>query len=301
MYWKPLWKKRKKALVFAGPMIIWLGLVMFQAGSAYSLGECCPAAGVLVQRPLPGSLNTWSKGAVVMVPPDATANSALIKKQIFHSVRGQAIEAYEFGTGEHCTLIIGGVHGDEPEGVVLAQALLKYLQSLSMPDFRGKVVLIPVANPDGYKAHTRRNARKIDINRNFPTNNYRERRLGQRYNPGKKPASEPETQAILKVAGEYRPDLIITFHADLKCVNYDGPGAEVAARMGAANEMPVKADLGYETPGSLGTYFGRERHIPVITLELRPKDDQWARHRVAILSEIGVKVVARDEPSHMPQ
>jgi protein MpaA len=262
---------------------------MFPAGSAYSLVEFRPAAEVGEYFLSPEDGNTRNKGVMVMEPPDAATNSAFIKKQTFFSVRGRLIEAYEFGSGEHCTFVIGGVHGDEPEGVVLARSLLRYLQALSLADFGKKVVLIPVANPDGFKAGTRWNAHKIDINRNFPTSNFRSRCLAGRYYPGNKPASEPETKAILKIAEEYHPDLIITFHEDLNCVNYDGPGAEVAARMGAVNGMPVKDDLGYSTPGSLGTYFGRERHIPVITLELFSKDDQWTRHGKAILREIGVK------------
>lgn len=274
---------------------------MFPAVPAYSLVEFCPAAGVGGQPPLPVDVNIRTKGVVTMVPPDAEANSALIKKQTFLSVKGRSIEAYEFGNGQRCTLVIGGVHGDETSGVILARALLQYLQSLSMADFQRKVVLIPVANPDGFKAGTRRNAHQVDINRNFPTRNYGSRRLGRRYNPGKQPASEPETKAILKIAAEYQPDLIITFHADLNCVNYDGPGAEAAARMAALNGMPVKDDLGYATPGSLGTYFGRERHIPVITLELRPEDNQWERHREAILAEIGVRVAKPGDSSLQPQ
>ena len=286
---KPLLNQPGLGMNLAGLMIIGFGLVMFPGVPAYSLVEFCPAATVDEPVSSPPGMNIRAKGVVAMVPPDASGNSALIKKQTFLSVQGRLIEAYEFGNGGRCALVIGGVHGDEIEGVVLARALLKYLQTLSLADFHGKVVLMPVANPDGLKAGTRRNANKIDINRNFPTNNFRSRRLSRRYNPGKKPASEPETKAIIKIAAEYHPDLIITFHADLNCVNYDGPGAQIAARMAALNGMPVKADLGYATPGSLGTYFGVERNIPVITLELRPKDHQWERHRKAILGEIGVQ------------
>lgn len=289
-------QRRRLGRILTGLIIFGLGSGMFPAGSAYSLVEFCPAAGIFGAFSVAGERKSQNKGVVVMAPPDAVANLALIKKQTFLSVRGRLIEAYEFGGGERCTLVIGGVHGDETAGVVLARSLLRHLQSLSLADFEGKVVLIPVANPDGLKAGTRRNANQIDINRNFPTHNYRSLRLARCYNPGKKPASEPETKAILKIATEYHPGLIITFHADLNCVNYDGPGAEVAARIGAANGMPVKADLGYATPGSLGTYFGRERNIPVITLELLPKDDQWSRHGEAILAEIGVKV--RSQEAH---
>jgi protein MpaA len=37
--------------------------------------------------------------------------------------------------------------------------------------------------------------------------------------------------------------------------------------MSKYNGYPVEGDIGYPTPGSLGTYYGKERDIPVITLE----------------------------------
>ena len=35
--------------------------------------------------------------------------------------------------------------------------------------------------------------------------------------------------------------------------------------------LPTKGDIGYPCPGSMGAYYGWERELPVITLEL-PKD-----------------------------
>jgi hypothetical protein len=38
--------------------------------------------------------------------------------------------------------------------------------------------------------------------------------------------------------------------------------------MSEASGLPVKEHIGYETPGSLGSYLGKERGVPTITLEL---------------------------------
>src|SRR5262245_60811654 len=49
--------------------------------------------------------------------------------------------------------LIGGVHGDEPEGVALAQATLKWLTT----DDPGTLpwIVIPILNVDGYAKKTR--------------------------------------------------------------------------------------------------------------------------------------------------
>lgn len=65
---------------------------------------------------------------------------------------------------------MAGVHGDEPTGVRVVRATLCRL--LEMPaDTLGevRVVVMPLANPDGCAAGTRTNANGIGVNRSFPT------------------------------------------------------------------------------------------------------------------------------------
>src|SRR5206468_6793659 len=96
-------------------------------------------------------------------------------------------------------LILAAVHGDETATAELTKQLCAMLDAeprdAAVADaVAGKTVaIIPVANPDGFAANTRTNARGVDVNRNFPATNYRPSR---RY--GAQPASEPETQAILR-------------------------------------------------------------------------------------------------------
>jgi predicted deacylase len=51
--------------------------------------------------------------------------------------------------------VLGGVHGDEPEGVLAARRLLALLETVS---FRGTVVVVPVACPGAFAANTRTSA-----------------------------------------------------------------------------------------------------------------------------------------------
>jgi len=204
----------------------------------------------------------------------------------FRSVMGREIDVHVFGYGEPTTMVIGGIHGNEPCGIDLAGGLIKEFKTHSAPYLESRVVVIPKANPDGFIAGTRVNARGVDINRNFPTKDFHRGTFTQNCNPGKLAASEPETNVILQMAAIFRPQFILSFHAELGCVNYDGPGVQIAQAIAAENGLPVRKDLGYATPGSLGTYFGVERNIPVITLELLSQDEQWTRHGKAILKAI---------------
>jgi protein MpaA len=51
-------------------------------------------------------------------------------------------------------------------------------------------------------------------------------------------------------------------------INFNGPSREWAQRYGELTGYVVSDDIGYPTPGSLGTWAGWERKIPTITLEI---------------------------------
>lgn len=158
------------------------------------------------------------------------------------------------------TLIIGVVHGDEPQGKWLIE---KYMSEY----LNENVLFIPCLNPDGLAKTERTNSNGVDINRNFPTKNWECTEQGFYYG-GEKPASEIETQFLVDVIDKYEPSVIITLHAPYKVVNYDGPAQEIARKIAHIIDYPVEANIGYPTPGSFGTYAGVERSIPTITLEL---------------------------------
>ncbi|PKL77272.1 MAG: hypothetical protein CVV27_06070 [Candidatus Melainabacteria bacterium HGW-Melainabacteria-1] len=68
--------------------------------------------------------------------------------------------------------------------------------------------------------------------------------------------------------------------------NYDGPAKALSERLKAFNGYAISSDIGYSTPGSFGTYYGKERGIRVITLETSQESPQaaWQRHQKAILA-----------------
>lgn len=162
-------------------------------------------------------------------------------------------------------LVVGAVHGDEPQGTWLIREYLKNCDN-------SLLAFIPALNPDGLELNQRRNANEVDINRNFPTANWV---LGENdeYFGGVSPASEIETKFLIKTIEEIQPKLIITLHAPYKVVNYDGPAEDYAKEISKIINYPVEASIGYPTPGSFGTWAGIERNIPTITLELDEEID----------------------------
>jgi protein MpaA len=185
---------------------------------------------------------------------------------------GNNIELFSYLSAiEKPILFIGGVHGDEPEGVQLAQDLLAWLklQSSLMP-----WVLIPCLNVDGFKFNQRTNANEVDLNRNFPTKDWTENHKEKRYYPGLQPASELETKALINLIDEIQPKLIVHFHSWVPSITYTGEKALSYAKiLQLGHTDRIQDDIGYATPGSLGQYGWFNKGIPVICIEAQEKSD----------------------------
>ena len=208
-----------------------------------------------------------------------------------NSVEGRPIHLSEYGKGDSVVLILGSLHGDEEVGGILVVRLAEFLSAERQKRTDRRIVFVPVVNPDGVSTGRRWNAHGVDINRNFPTDNWQRNDRNGQARHGQAPASEPETRLMMELIDQYRPALIIALHAPLHVVNYDGPAREIAEGMGKRNGYPVSGTIGYPTPGSLGTYAGVERGIAIITLELPQvdADEAWEQNREALLFAVGLQ------------
>lgn len=210
---------------------------------------------------------------------------------IGQSTRGAEIEALRFGSGPLRVLIIGSIHGDEPEGVDLVERLAVDLSNESGLLADATVLLVRNANPDGTATRTRTNSNGVDLNRNFPARNWKAIAKSKTGTSGSEPGTEPETQAILKMLDEFEPHRIVAIHSTRgkPMVNYDGPALELARAMSRHNRYVPSETIGYPTPGSLGSYAGIDLKIPIITLEL-PRgiapDLAWKENREALLQSL---------------
>lgn len=221
-------------------------------------------------------------------PPSPKPATFLIPGQyriVGTSVQRLPILSFVLGQGPDVTFILATIHGNESAGTQLVRRLGKYLQQRSYLMKGRRVVLLAVTNPDGMAHNSRFNANGVDLNRNFPASNrVKDKRSGATA------FSEPEARLVKQLIEQYFPDRIISFHQPLACIDYDGPGETLAARMAQYCSLPVKK-LGLE-PGSLGSYAGVDLQIPVITFEMRQNDSKldsdtlWRRYGKALVAAV---------------
>lgn len=185
------------------------------------------------------------------------------------SVLGLPLEVWR-PTGECRLLVFAAIHGEEPE---TTYALSRALRQLSEPPEHCAVVL--AANPDGLTRGTRGNARGVDLNRNFPSEDWQPKPVTHRstiedvsdilLSSGEAAASEPETRALLSLIRELEPRAVIALHAPLACID-DANVSALGRRLAQRTGMPLVRDVGYPTPGSFGSW-GSDHGVPVVTYE----------------------------------
>jgi protein MpaA len=190
-----------------------------------------------------------------------------------------------------CRLLIhAGIHGEEGETTI---ALSRALRQLSEPSEHCAVVL--AVNPDGLIRGTRGNARGVELNRNFPARDWQSAPVAHRstlddprdvaLSPGERPGSEVETQALIDLIDDLKPEAVIALHAPLACIddaNLGPLGQWLAERTG----MPLVEDVGYPTPGSFGSW-GADNGVAVVTYEFPlATTDALVREHVPVLVEL---------------
>lgn len=164
-------------------------------------------------------------------------------------------------------LLIGGVHGDEPEGVLFVEEFLKRRGEIEK-DLKMHLLIIPQLNPDGVSKNERTNANGVDLNRNFPASDWNTEARAPRYYPGPKPCSEIEIQTLVALIKSEKPTAIFHCHSYLPQLVYAGPNAQKwATQLGEGYPHPVQEDIGYPTPGSLGQYCKLDIQTPCVCIE----------------------------------
>lgn len=182
------------------------------------------------------------------------------------SFLGLPIMANTFGGGSDKVLILGGVHGDEWEGIFASQALLgRFLESFT---YKFELTLVPILNVDGSLRGQRKNARGVDLNRNLPTNDWTKDVKEERYFPGNEANSEPENKALVNWLSENKPKFVLSLHSWKPLLNTNGRCQNFASVLAKHIGYEIKDSIGYPTPGCLGTYSGLERDMPTLTYEL---------------------------------
>ena len=228
----------------------------------------------------PFDLHGWCKAVTRVIPqikPNTCVSAEL--KPWAKSVNGRDILLREFKPAQAPVarvLVVGGIHGDELTSVSIVFRWIELLRQPGGEAAQYQWRVIPVLNPDGLlaKKPTRVNARGVDLNRNFPTDNWSSEaarywsvstsRDPRRF-PGIAARSEPESAWLHNEIDTFKPDVIISVHAPYAILDFDGPPRRMQPPLRFG---PLQLHRLGVYPGSLGNYGGLKAGIPVVTLEL---------------------------------
>jgi protein MpaA len=202
------------------------------------------------------------------------------------SLEGRPIECQVYGDGPDVFWLLATIHGNEAAGTPLAAKFVEWLKANPQELEGRRVVIVPVANPDGMADNVRHNRNGVDLNRNFPAGNFD----AEVKVHGATPLSEPESRALMRVLVQHFPDRVVTIHQPLDCMDWDGPRSKAMAKtMAAKCELPVK-QVG-SRPGSLGSFVGLTLGKPIVTMELPEDagmdgDKLWKEYGAALIAAL---------------
>jgi protein MpaA len=191
-------------------------------------------------------------GLILVLAPTASgvADRTLSRHEVLgHSRDGRAIRVVELGDPDEArkVLVVGCIHGNEPAGIPIAQALEKTTAPTNVD-----LWIVEDLNPDGVHAGTRVNGRGVDLNRNFP---YDWRHLGRRgalHYSGPRPLSEPESRLAARLIRRLRPAVTIWFHQALDVVDESGGSVGVERRF--ADQVGMRFARLPRYPGSAASW-----------------------------------------------
>jgi predicted deacylase len=167
----------------------------------------------------------------------STARPAVVEaRTIGRTVKGRGILAFRLGqpSAKRKVVVLGAMHGNET-----GPSRILYNVRDGRPIKGADIWVVPAYNRDGVVRHTRQNAHGVDLNRNYPR---QWKRLGGATNSGPRPASEPETRAIMAFLRQVRPDFVVSFHQPLHGVGRTvRRGRSFVQRLHRGLHLPVKS------------------------------------------------------------
>jgi hypothetical protein len=137
------------------------------------------------------------------------------------SAQGRPIVAHQLGAGPIWRALIGAIHGSyERNTAALMMRMLDHLLAnpKEIPD-EITLIIVPVANPDGYAAGSntivgRTNGNGVDLNRNWDYKWQSNAFFGQRpIGGGSAPFSEPESVALRDFIMDNRITEVVIYHS----------------------------------------------------------------------------------------
>lgn len=250
------------------------------------------SANLLAEETQPGRSTSRYRPVSSETPRSVTGRPSLLDEPLWsrshRSTDQRPIETVVIGQGPRKVAVLASLHGDEMQSSALIEQFARHVKRYAR-DFEGvSVLIVRTPNPDGRFLHSPYNAHGIDLNRNFPSENWK--RLASN-RAGDRPASEVETRTIVRLLSDFHPELILHVKESPGAgrINCEGPAdaqAELAAKQTACQ---VVRNLGQATSGSMENYASSQLQCPALTFLLpREKSDEaaWAKNGEALLAPL---------------
>jgi len=218
---------------------------------------------------------------------------------IGRTANGRELNVIRAGHAKPCVALVGALHAGESGPELIIPAIERILDEKPGLLEKISILALPELNIDqreklatgGVPWYLRRNGNGVDLNRNFPV---LWEKVGYAYGldtsdpvsetyRGPSPASEPETQAVMKWLQRERPLALFSFHclASICGEVFLGGAPKTGAKSDFANpaklyllgmdpSAPVEKSvhLGGTTPGSLPSWCASELGIPAFDVEI---------------------------------
>ena len=195
--------------------------------------------------------------------PDAPGDLKVVKRTC-KTQKENDIELYEFTpknfnpTENKTILVIGSMHGNEPEGKLVIDSYMEQLRTQDNEEMNNRIIFIPCLNPDGFDVNKRYNGngkegKDIDINRDFVNQ------------------SQIETQFVLSMLEEYKPDLVIDIHTPKNYINSSSYAGNAPESINKITGLPIlEGKEKEEEEGTLSLRaFSENERIPYVIVEFQ--------------------------------
>lgn len=220
----------------------------------------------------------------------------------------QIIAVGNIATNPKYTIVVDAEH--HAREIITADVAMDLIYRLGNVTDR-QIWVIPFVNPDGRaiveagmenprdpdfleKEYQRKNADEVDLNRNYPLTwgksvlQGEEQRISEVYE-GPKPASEPETRAIMAFLGKTKPDIYISLHSfagmilhPMACNSNVVPENDMKTMLSFDSKINESLNNSYEIGdynqlyvacGTSADYFYLKYHKQAVTMELGKQED----------------------------
>ncbi|MFN0051616.1 MAG: DUF2817 domain-containing protein [Planctomycetales bacterium] len=210
--------------------------------------------------------------------------------RFYRSTQRRPIETLQLGNGRQRIAFLSSLHGDEAQSVAVVEELARYLKGHPESLRNATVLIVRTPNPDGFDVRSPYNVNGVDLNRNFPSDNWADLANTR---SGPSAGSEAETRSLVRMLGDFRPTLLVHLKDSRgkAIVNGEGNIQKQAEKVADLVHGQPRMGLGARTSGSVENYALTRLKCPSLTLLLahEPHADQaWEKNSPALFYLLGV-------------